>query len=851
MKVLVYGSKGWIGNQFINILKELEILFVCGKARIDDIPSLEAELDQVAPTHIVSFIGRTHGVIGSKAYTTIDYLEQEGKLVENVRDNLFAPLVLCEVSQKRGIHYTYLGTGCIFKYDEAHPFGEERNGFDEAALPNFFGSSYSVVKGFTDRLMAFQKNVLNLRIRMPITGEKNPRNFITKITTYEKVCSAPNSMTVLPELLPFVVEMMKMKQTGTVNLTNPGLISHNEILDMYTEIVDPNFTYRNFTQAEQRAILAADRSNNYLDTTKLEALFPQVKPIKESVREMLLKYKASLLPGSLLVTGGAGFIGSNFINHFCTKHPEVKVTNLDALYYCANEENVCEAVRTSPNYRFVKGNLQNYELLEALMKEHQFTHVIHFAAQSHVQNSFEGSFAYTDDNVRGTHHLLEVCRKHNPRLVKFVHCSTDEVYGESLLDVEETHKTEQSILSPTNPYAATKAAAEMLVNSYHHSFGMPVVITRGNNVYGPNQYPEKLIPRFIKLLQEGKKVTIQGDGSCVRAFLHVDDTARAFETILMKGRIGEVYNIGCDEGMEYSVMDVAKMLIKRIHDTEDYDAWIEYIEDRPFNDQRYYISNQKLKDLGWNIIVGFEEGIEQLIYGKYKIDKNILNSYTNILNFFGDWTNDDSIQELSTIYKNSEPFSHIRIDNFLNLDYANKAYENFPLDIENWHKYCNPIEVKYANNNIDTMPDSIRDIFYALSTKELQHIFSKITGVETLEVDPYLHGAGLHVHPKHGRLNLHLDYEKHPILCNKQRRVNIILFLTKDWKKEWGGDNQLWDENECKVRTYPTFNSAIIFQTNEISWHGIPEIVTCPDDTFRKSLAYYYTSPLEEEEKYE
>jgi 3,5-epimerase/4-reductase len=151
--------------------------------------------------------------------------------------------------------------------------------------------SYSIVKGFTDRLLhLYNDSVLNLRIRMPITGSRNPRNFITKITTYEKVCSVPNSMTVLPELLPLVLDMMEKNITGTINLTNPGLISHNEILEMYKEIVDPNFTWTNFSQEEQRKILAADRSNNLLDTTKLETLYPQVKNIKTSVRECLLTY---------------------------------------------------------------------------------------------------------------------------------------------------------------------------------------------------------------------------------------------------------------------------------------------------------------------------------------------------------------------------------------------------------------------------------------------------------------------------------------------------------------------------------------------------------------------------------
>ena len=142
---------------------------------------------------------------------------------------------------------------------------------------------------------------------------------------------------------------------------------------------------------------------------------------------------------------------------------------------------------------------------------------------------------------------------------------------------------------------------------------MPIIITRGNNVYGPNQYPEKIIPKFIKLLKDNKKVTIQGDGSCVRGFLHASDTASAFETILLKGKVGEIYNIGCDDNMEYSVLEVAKKLIKLIKDTEDYDEWIEYIEDRPFNDQRYYISNKKVKQLGWNINVKFDNGLQELV----------------------------------------------------------------------------------------------------------------------------------------------------------------------------------------------------------------------------------------------
>jgi dTDP-glucose 4,6-dehydratase len=615
MLVLIYGSKGWIGNQFVNLLKNNNITYISGTSRVENENELITEIDNVKPTHVISLIGRTHGKIGDKVYTTIDYLEQKDKLIENMRDNLFSPLLLADICVKRNIHYTYLGTGCIFKFDDEHPFGQEINGFTEKSLPNFYGSSYSIVKGFTDRLIHLYKdNVLNLRIRMPITGEKNPRNFITKIVNYEKICSIPNSMTVLPELLPIVLDMMKNNTIGTMNLTNPGLISHNEILGMYKEIVDNNFTWKNFSQEEQRKILDSDRSNNYLDTTRLESLYPNVKNIKDSIRECLIQYSLILKKEiNLLVTGGCGFIGSNFINYYFPRNKINKLVNFDALYYCANKNNIHNDIRNNTNYVFIEGNLCDDVLVKKILVEHNITHIIHFAAQSHVQNSFEDSLTFTRDNILGTHVLLEMCRKYN-KILKFIHVSTDEVYGESINTVNEQFKTEHSILCPTNPYAATKAGAELIAQSYSHSYKMPIIITRGNNVYGPNQYPEKLIPRFIKLLKENKKVTIQGNGQNVRAFLHAYDTAHAFECILENGKIGEIYNIGCDEGMEYSVQEVAKILINMIKgEGDDPEKWIEYVEDRPFNDMRYYISNQKLKELGWDIKINFIDGLKDIL----------------------------------------------------------------------------------------------------------------------------------------------------------------------------------------------------------------------------------------------
>ena len=282
MKWLVYGSNGWIGGMAVKQLEELGETVVAAVARADQEDLVEREFKEVNPDRVLCFIGRTHG----PGYSTIDYLEQKGKLVENVRDNLYSPVVLALLGKKYGVHVTYLGTGCIFTYDT------ENDIFSEQDRPNFFGSGYSTVKGFTDRLMHFfSDSVLNLRIRMPIVGHHHPRNFITKITSYEKVCSIPNSMTVLEDMIPVLISLAKQEITGTVNLTNPGKISHNEILELYKKYVDPAFEWKNFTLEEQSKILLSERSNNELDTSVLKLLAPDVKDIRTSMEELMMRWK--------------------------------------------------------------------------------------------------------------------------------------------------------------------------------------------------------------------------------------------------------------------------------------------------------------------------------------------------------------------------------------------------------------------------------------------------------------------------------------------------------------------------------------------------------------------------------
>ena len=294
---------------------------------------------------------------------------------------------------------------------------------------------------------------------------------------------------------------------------------------------------------------------------------------------------------NVMVTGGCGFIASNFLNIMKKKYPHTHFVNVDKLDYCSNVQNVEPGVAT-----FVKGNVGDADLMEHLIKQYKFDAVFHFAAQSHVDNSFENAISFTMDNTHATHVLIEACRQFIPD-VEFIHFSTDEVYGESKTDVPFTE--EVGVLCPTNPYSASKAAAEMIVRSYIESFGMNIKVIRCNNVYGPNQYPEKLIPKFKRLLREGKKCTIHGSrcATIKRAFMHVEDVVDAVDVVWKKGSPGEVYNIASDD--ELTVMEVTKMIIETIKGTTDYEKWIDYVDDRPFNDRRYYICAKKLKSLGW------------------------------------------------------------------------------------------------------------------------------------------------------------------------------------------------------------------------------------------------------------
>ena len=304
---------------------------------------------------------------------------------------------------------------------------------------------------------------------------------------------------------------------------------------------------------------------------------------------------------TLLVTGGAGFIGSCFVRHILKKHTDYKIINLDALTYCGNLDNLKD-VENSPNYTFVHGNICDKKLVQDIISNCDC--VINFAAESHVDNSINNPEIFIETNVQGTLNLLQTSREIG--VERFLQVSTDEVYGTLGKD---GYFYETTPLAPNSPYSASKASADMIVRAYYETYKMPVLNTRCSNNYGPYQYPEKLIPFFISKLLRDEKVPIYGDGLNVRDWLYVYDHCEAIDTVLHRGRIGEVYNIGGHN--EKTNMEITHLILDAMGKD---DSYIEYVKDRLGHDRRYAISNDKItKELGWQPSITFEEGIKLTI----------------------------------------------------------------------------------------------------------------------------------------------------------------------------------------------------------------------------------------------
>lgn len=306
---------------------------------------------------------------------------------------------------------------------------------------------------------------------------------------------------------------------------------------------------------------------------------------------------------NILVTGGAGFIGSNFINHILQQRDDYRIINLDKLTYAGNLENLRPS-ENNPRYTFVKGDIVNAELVNYLFQKYQIKHVINFAAESHVDRSILGSQVFFRTNVMGTNVLLEAARRFE--VERFLQVSTDEVYG-SL--GPEGKFTETTPISPNSPYSSSKAGADMMALAFYHTYGLPIVLTRCSNNYGPLQFPEKLIPLMILNTLQNKKLPVYGDGMNIRDWIYVIDHNKAIDLVFEKGRPGEAYNIGAEN--EIPNIDIVKLILKHLGKDE---SLIEYVKDRPGHDRRYAIDATKLKtELGWKPEFQFEEAMSNTI----------------------------------------------------------------------------------------------------------------------------------------------------------------------------------------------------------------------------------------------
>ena len=301
----------------------------------------------------------------------------------------------------------------------------------------------------------------------------------------------------------------------------------------------------------------------------------------------------------ILVTGGAGFIGSNFIRTVINKHPDVKVINYDKLTYAGSLESLKD-IEKNKNYTFIKGDVCDAELVNKAAKGIDI--IFNFAAESHVDRSIQDPFVFAKSNVLGTHTLLEAARKNNVK--KFIQISTDETYG----SIQKGSFKETDSLDPSSPYSASKASADLLCLSYQTTFNMPIIITRTTNNFGPYQYPEKVIPLFITNLMEGKKVPLYGDGMNIRDWIYVADNCEAIWFAAEKGKIGEIYNIG--GGNELPNIKITKIILEEMGKDE---SWIQYVKDRPGHDRRYSLDCAKISKLGWKPKFKFENAIRDTI----------------------------------------------------------------------------------------------------------------------------------------------------------------------------------------------------------------------------------------------
>lgn len=516
-----------------------------------------------------------------KRFTKIILIDRNWSKREILWSDLFVALSINNYCLKREIHFTWV-------IEDFYPMPSIDNIFE-----------------------LFHTNHLILKVGKLI---------VDKLDSIENMYDSfyPGNFAFSHDILPIIVDMIDKNQTGIFELCNPTILPIKMALELANEfgidIQNKDNNYDNVYEYQTEAF-----EQRYFILPSYQAYQRCLKRIRKT---SLLTHCVDLNKEcSILVTGGFGFIGSNLIHYLFHHYPNTIITNIDRLDYCSRAEHV-ERLLKSDRFVNYQIDLDDTFVVEQILTARKIDYVFHLAAQSHVDNSFNNSLQFSKDNVFATHSLLEACKNYG-KIKRFIHISTDEIYGETL---QMDPFIESELPNPTNPYAATKVGAEYIAKSYYHCFELPVIIIRGNNVYGPHQYPEKMIPRFISLLLNNEPCTIAGNGLMKRNFIHVKDVCAGLCQVLLKGKIDEIYNIGDDD--EKSVLDVALLLIDLIQSNpKNPNEYYQFVKDRYYNDFRYSIDTSKIKSLGWKPQIDFLSGLKQTI--KYYQDPSTKRIFEN------------------------------------------------------------------------------------------------------------------------------------------------------------------------------------------------------------------------------
>ena len=513
---------------------------------------------------------------------------------ENVDDSyyfLFLPIYLIQLCITEDIHFTYLNQEIENDHKDADAHLKQlfqlfNHLHDHCLYLNFWM--------FMNENIDAVENMLHQQISY----------------SYKFSIDSNYYLSVTEDILPIIYDTITKKKTGAFEMANPTPMKYSQIMNLYSEYLDVNVDTR--YMSDEDCVYLEHPS---IDTSRLEKEY-FILPSYQSVQRLFKRIRKSNMIVShveldkktcVMVTGGYGFIGSNLVHHLYHRFPRMTIVNIDRLDYCSRRENLDDLLN-SERVKCYEIDLCETQQLEDIMKTHHVQYVMHLAAQSHVDNSFNNSLQFSKDNVYGTHSLLEAAKNHG-KLIRFLHVSTDEIYGETL----QMQPFDECVLpNPTNPYAATKVGAEYIVKSYFHCFELPVLMIRGNNVYGPRQFPEKMIPKFITNVINGKACTVAGNGLMQRNFVHVEDVCNGLVTVLEKGKIDEIYNIGSHD--EKTVLSIAHMIIQKIKgQSVNIEDLVEFVKDRYYNDFRYSINSEKIRKLGWTTKIQFDDGLEKTI----------------------------------------------------------------------------------------------------------------------------------------------------------------------------------------------------------------------------------------------